>query len=258
MSTDMAALARRKDPRLIRLAALKPYQALSPESRKMVRAVILEGSDPEMAGCGPNWRRIWDSKPVIDCLKAYGWVQPAKVRPTVQPYQPAEPLPEVPELPCGYCGEIGRHTSRHNQHLVCHACLCRRSNILHLAPPRPEKCWECGAEAQPTWDGRWLCPSHFSAAASSQAQRSAEIVAARNVLANQGRDINTCDLAAQRGMDQDNDYSRSVRIWEQQAREAADQHEQDRADRSRLADELNRQRAEYISRHGMLAPHDKF
>lgn len=224
----------------------------------MVKAVILRDADPELAGCGPNWRRIWDSQAVTDCLNDCGWHPPAKVRPPAVAYRPAEPSPPVPEVRCESCGTVGAHTSRHDHRLVCEPCLCRLSNIRAVTAPRPEKCWECGADAQPTWDGRWLCPAHFSAAASSQAQETAAVLAHRNVLANQGRDANTVDLAAQRGMDRDNDYSRSVRIWEQQDSDAADRQAQDRADRAALEETVNRQRAEYISRHGMIAPHDKF
>lgn len=257
----MSDLIRKKDPRMVRLGALKSYQKLSPEARKMVKAVILRDADPEMAGCGPNWRRIWDSQTVTDCLNDFGWTPPKRILPTVQPYQPAE-TPPVPELPCENCGTVGAHTSRHDHRLVCNACLCRASNILALAPPKPEKCWECGAEAQPTWDGRWLCPTHFASAASTQAQESsaefAAAVARRNVLANQGRDINTCDLAAQRGMVRDDNFSRSVQIWQERDADAAERQAQESRERARLTEELNHRRADYISRHGMLAPHDKF
>jgi len=271
MNTTMAALARRKDPRLVRLAALRTYQKLRPPAQQFVKDLI-RGLDLYTVLARPNGQRTWDSADVQACLDAFGYEK-----------QPPEPIdskgPEkaengfvpieailapiatvnvpVTEKPCEDCGEIGRHTSRHNSRLVCHACLCRESNIRSVAPPKPEKCWECGAEAQPTWDGRWLCGTHFSAAASAQASAADEIRYRRSVLNNEGIDRNTCDLAAQRGMDKSNDYARSVQIWEQQAREDSDRREQDQRERAALEEHVNRQRAEYISRHGMLPP-DKF
>jgi len=147
-NTRMSKLARRrlKNPAAVRLAALKAYRALSKPARKLAKAVIVDGQEPSEATGGPNWARIWNSRPVIDCLTAYGWQPPAKPLPALpegpaKPYQPAEALPEVPERPCEVCGEIGRHTSRHNQHLVCHACLCQAGNIFVSrisAEPVPE------------------------------------------------------------------------------------------------------------------------
>lgn len=262
-NSRMSKLARRrlKNPKAVRLAALKAYRTLSNAARQLVRAIIVDGLPVAQAITEhKNGGRMWNSRPVVDCLKAFGWQEPkpAEVPATYVPVV----HPPIPELPCELCGTVGPHTSRHNSHLVCERCLCRESNIRSVAPPRPEKCWECGADAQPTWDGRWLCPTHFSVAASAQAQQSsaefAAAVARRNVLANQGRDMNTCDLAAQRGMDTDNNYSRSVQIWQELDAEAADRQAQESRERARIEEELNRRRADYISRHGSLAPHDKF
>jgi hypothetical protein len=270
----MSALAAKRDPTMNRLAALRTYQKLSPEARKMVKAVILRDADPELTGCGPNWRRIWNSDPVLACLADYGYTAPKRplqpiaaqgVTEAGKAFAPIEAIlapsatakaSEVPEVPCGKCGTVGAHTSRHNSLLVCNACLCRASNIRTVTPPKPEKCWECGADAQPTWDGRWLCPTHFASSASSQAQQStAELMAAvarRNVLANQGRDMNTCDLAAQRGMDKDNNYSRSVQIWQQQDAEGADKREQERQERDAAETRFHNARADWIQRGGKL------
>jgi len=132
-STKMAALARRRlrNPAAVRLAALKSYRALGKVARQLVRAIIVDGVPVSQALADQkNGGRMWNSRPVIDCLQAYGYRPPDKPLPAPsKPYQPAEPLPEAPEVPCQRCGEVGRHTARHNSDLVCNRCLCEAGNI---------------------------------------------------------------------------------------------------------------------------------
>jgi hypothetical protein len=263
-SEKMALIASQKSPAMSRLQNLKAYHRLGSAARQLVKALIVEGLSVDRAIADqPNGTRIWNSRPVIDCLAAYGWQPPAKALPVAEgpakPYEPSD-QPPVPEMPCEDCGEIGRHTSRHNGHLVCHSCLCRESNIRGSQASRCQMPG-CALPGQQAWDGRYLCPPHFSAEAarfaSESAQESAKRRAAmrRDVLAQRGEDPNINDLAMLAGdRPSRNDFEVSVRIWEQQARDETDQRDRDRRERADLEENMLRQRAEYISRTGMLPP----
>lgn len=129
----------------------------------------------------------------------------------------------------------------------------------------------CGfCSAAGTWNTRWpveepngvlLCPTCFAKMCAADMRQTAAASLARqdpprSWLYGQGTDPNTNDISDLRGMNRD--YQNSVQIWQQQAREDADRQALEAAERSRLETDLNRRRAEYISRHGQLAPHDTF
>lgn len=129
-SEKMALVASQKSPEMYRLQNLKAYHRLGSAARQLVKAIVVEGLPVDRAIADqPNGVRIWNSQPVILCLEAYGWQPPAK--PLAVPAKPYEPAnhPPIPEVPCERCGDVGRHTSRHNSQLVCHACLCEAGNI---------------------------------------------------------------------------------------------------------------------------------
>lgn len=246
----MSDLIRKKDPRMVRLGALRTYQKLSQPARGLVKRLVLDGIHP--ANLPDTDTRSWNSDAVQTCLAAFGYCPPKRA--VIAPPGPSKPIPEVqptvevPCEPCGMCTTVGPHTSRHNSLLVCNACLCRASNIHAVAPPRPEKCWECGADAQPTWDDRWLCPTHFASAASSQSQQSSAEFAAAVARRNEQGDPNINDIGTLRGLG--NDYAKSVQIWEQQARDEADGRQRDREERAQAEAQYHHARADYIQRGG--------
>ncbi|HET9305573.1 MAG TPA: hypothetical protein VFO46_06050 [Candidatus Sulfotelmatobacter sp.] len=143
-NSRMSKLARRrlKNPAAVRLAALKAYRALGTAARQLVKAIIVDGVPVSQALADhKNGVRMWNSRPVIDCLKAYGWQPPVRIRPErpegpAVPYEPAYPPPE-PEQPCAECGAIGNHPQYGSKRL-CSPCLCAAMGIhrsVLLEPP---------------------------------------------------------------------------------------------------------------------------
>lgn len=143
----------------------------------------------------------------------------------------------------------------------------RASNAAdkEMVTPTPETtavafCGFCQAPGQwnTTAGGVILCPTCFGkvCAADMRAASARSLARDPGWLYEKGEDPNTNDLADLRDMGRD--FQNSVRIWEQQAREDADRQEREAADRAAATERLNRERAEYISLYGRLAPHDQF
>jgi len=154
---EMARLARCQSTASRSLTARREYRALSPAGRQLVKAVLLEGTDPNAAGAAlPNGYRLLDSQAVQRCLAAAGWNgaasptdQQAPINEPGAPFQETPPKPEdislnplggvsslpsptepkpVPEAfpPCG-CGRPS--TGLLNGNHVCNFCYLRRLGI---------------------------------------------------------------------------------------------------------------------------------
>lgn len=112
-----------------------------------------------------------------------------------------------------------------------------------------QKCWNCDQPGQPTWDSRFLCPTHFAEAAAQQARP--RRVRQQSWLYEKGEDENTFDLSAVHG-EPSSDYQKSVEIWRQQAVEESDRQERDRQERTRAEAAYHRSRADWIANGGRL------
>jgi len=129
-STDMAALAARRKPAMNRLAALRPYQKLSPPARQFVKDLAISGMDLYTALARPNGQRTWDNPAVQACLEAFGYEKPVRPDPptvAAVPYEPAYPPPAT-EQPCAECGVMGSH-AQYGSKRLCSPCLCAALNI---------------------------------------------------------------------------------------------------------------------------------